>query len=268
MNPLIRWAGSKRALLPTLRKYWPRNARYIEPFCGSGCLFFDLEPSKAVLGDINKDLINTYRALRHDAGRVLECLLRFRKTKETYYKLRRVRPDDLSDCEAAARFLFLNRFSFNGIYRTNLKGEFNVPYGPPKDGARTKFDPDTFIAASRLLQNTVLIEGDFEQTISNAERGDFIYLDPPYAVSNRRIFAEYHPESFGVKDLSRLGSLLADLDQRGVKFLVSYADSKEGRELLKKWNPKRIQARRNVAGFVGDRRIAYEVLASNMEPIQ
>src|SRR5450631_4398975 len=108
MNPVIRWAGSKRQLLPTLRQIWSdRTSRYVEPFCGSSCFFFDVEPASAVLGDINSELISTYRALRHDATRVAECLLRWPISKKTYLSLRAIEPESLSNTEAAARFLYL-----------------------------------------------------------------------------------------------------------------------------------------------------------------
>lgn len=264
MKSPIRWAGSKKALLPTLRKF--RNvaqARYIEPFCGSACFFFDLEPREGVLGDINVELISAYRAIRADPSRVIECLRRFRVRESTYYKLRSVDPFTLSETELAARFLFLNRLCFNGIYRTNLAGRFNVPYSHPKRPVR--FDDQAIFEAASLLRRVTLVQGDFESVLAEASPGDFVYLDPPYAVSRRRIFSEYHPESFAEKDLRRLASVLQELDRNGVRFVISYADSAEGRKLVSGWPSRRVRTRRNVAGFAGDRRVAYEVLASNAE---
>ena len=267
MNPIIRWAGSKKALLPTLRQYWGDHKRYIEPFCGSGCLFFSIEPQGGVLGDINADLMGTYEALRDDPTRVAEYLLKLPANKEIYYKLRAQNPLRLSEVGRAARFLFLNRLCFNGIYRTNLDGQFNVPYGPQKKKSRkVKFDPDFLMKASDLLRRVSLVRGDFEKTLSHAEEGDFVYMDPPYAVSGRRIFSEYHPESFSVTDLRRLREMLKELDQKGAHFIISYADSTEGRALVDGWHTRRIRTRRNVAGFAGHRRSAYEILASNLEP--
>jgi DNA adenine methylase len=222
-----------------------------------------VEPASAVLGDINCELISTYRTLRRDATRVVECLLRLPITKKTYLYLRSLDPQSLSDAESAARFLFLNRLCFNGIYRTNLKGQFNVPYTAPK--AKVRFDPDSLIEASNLLRRATLVGGDFEETLAEVKSGDLVYLDPPYAIKRRRIFAEYHPDSFSTQDLARLRASLLDLDRRDVHFVVSYADSAEGRALVKGWHSRRIRARRNVAGFTGHRRAAYEVLASNRE---
>lgn len=264
MKTPLRWAGSKKALLPTLRKYWDDGwKRYVEPFCGSACFFFDVEPQEALLGDINAELIGAYRAIRTDPGRVVEALKRLRPNEATYYRVRAIDPFTLSHVELAARFLFLNRYCFNGIYRTNLNGKFNVPYSHPKKPVKVEIE--AILNAASLLRGASLMEGDFELVLNEVERDDFVYLDPPYAVASRRVFAEYHPNGFSEKDLKRLEQALIEIDRRGAKFVLSYADSAEGRRLAKNWNWKRIRARRNVAGFAGDRRSAYEVLASNME---
>jgi DNA adenine methylase len=264
MKTPIRWAGSKAAMLPVLRSCWGRGgSRYIEPFCGSACLFFDIEPREAILSDINAELIDAYRAIRAETSKVIECLKRFRVSESTYYKVRKVDPFSLSIVELAARFLFLNRLCFNGIYRTNLRGQFNVPYAHPKNAV--SFDEDSIWEAANLLSRATLIRADFEEVLGEARKGDFVYLDPPYAVRRRRVFSEYHPDSFSEDDVQRLKEVLRSLDQRGIHFVVSYADSKEGREIASAWYSKRVRTRRNVAGFAGDRRVAYEVMASNVE---
>jgi DNA adenine methylase len=261
MKTPIRWAGSKKALLSELREHWSaKSSRYVEPFCGSACLFFDIEPDKAILGDINGELITAYKAIRRNPRRVSRILRRIPKTKASYYAKRAISPQSLSDEHVAARFIFLNRFCFNGIYRTNLNGEFNVPYARPKE--RVIFRIETIKKMSTLLKRTVLLNADFEEVLKKVKRGDFVYLDPPYAVANRRIFSEYHPDTFSKRDLKRLKHALRKLDRRGAHFVVSYADSSEGRSLLSRWNPKRIRTRRNIAGFAGHRRIAYELIAS------
>lgn len=264
MKSFVRWAGSKKALLPELKTFWSDDyARYIEPFCGSACLFFELEPKSAILGDINSEIITTYHALRFEPSKVAECLVRYRKSKATYYAVRRQSPATLSEVEVAARFLFLNRLCFNGIYRTNRKGEFNVPYAKPKHPV--VFDIDALMEASTLLRRVELINADFENILDEASPDDFVYMDPPYAVASRRVFSEYHPDSFSKHDLARFSAALARLDKRGVRFVVSYADSAEGRQLSSPWNHRRVRTRRNVAGFAGDRRHAFELLASNLE---
>lgn len=264
MKTPIRWAGSKKSLLPELRKYWNDDtSRYVEPFCGSACLFFDLEPNKAVLGDINGELITTYKAIKRNPGRVTRILQRIPKTKRSYYTNRSTSPKFLSAEHVAARFIYLNRFCFNGIYRTNLRGEFNIPYAKPKE--RVRFNLATIKSMSRLLKRAALLNADFAKVLEKVKRGDFVYLDPPYAVESRRIFSEYHPDTFSKKDLGRLKRALTALDRKGAHFVVSYADSSEGRSLLRRWKPRRVQTRRNIAGFAGHRRLAYELIASNRE---
>ncbi len=148
--PFLRWAGSKRKLLPVLREYWnPSYSRYVEPFAGSACLFFHLQPSKALLGDINRDLMFTYRQVRRDLPAVLSALRKFKGNKKEYLRLRAISPTELEDAERAARFIFLNRYCFNGIYRTNLQGSFNVPYG----GLRAGYIPpdEDFISCSNFF---------------------------------------------------------------------------------------------------------------------
>ena len=175
MKSFLRWAGSKRLLVNHLRVYWPGgDTRYVEPFCGSACLFFDVQPSRAVLGDLNEELICALRAVQGAPHVLLESYRRLRAGKDSYYKLRRTTPLSLADADRAARFLFLNRTCFNGIYRTNLKGEFNVPYGPPKSG-RT-IDESVVISASHALTGAIMVHGDFEKTLDHVQSGDFVYL--------------------------------------------------------------------------------------------
>lgn len=263
MRSFIRWAGSKQQLLPTLRRHWlGGNRRYIEPFCGSACLYFELEPEEAVLGDINSDLIRALRAVQCDVQLVLECFRRLPTGKKAYYRVRATDPDSLTENEAAARFLYLNLYCFNGLYRTNLKGRFNVPYGRTRDGK--SIDEDRLLKASQVLQTATLVNSDFEKTISWARPGDFVYLDPPYVVRKRRVFSEYGPGSLSHDDLDRLASCLRRLDRKGVFFLITYAESNEARRLLAPWKLSRVSARRNIAGFTGARRRAYELLASNI----
>lgn len=267
MRSFIRWAGSKRLSLPTLKPYCHRiTGRYIEPFAGSACLFFDLEPKSAILGDLNRELITAMRAIRRDVYLVLECLRRLPKGKAAYYRIRQCDPYELTEPELAARFLYINKHCFNGLYRTNRQGKFNVPYGPPKSKERNSaIDEDLVVSASRLLQRTSLNWGDFESTLAHAEPGDFVYLDPPYATNESRVFSEYLPDTFSREDLPRLKRSLKRLHDSGVAFLISYGDTSEARELLGEWNPKRVATRRNIAGFAGHRKIAYELVATNLQ---
>ena len=263
MRSFLRWAGSKKQLLPILGEYWSCHyTRYIEPFAGSSCLFFHVEPVSAILGDLNGELISTLRAIRLDVGRVIECLRRIPRNKKNYYRVRRADPSSLGIYGAAARFLYLNSLCFNGLYRTNGAGYFNVPYCPP--GHKTVPEP-LLIQASALLNRATLLVSDFEETMTMAGAGDFVYLDPPYALSGRRIFSEYGPRLFQTCDLDRLQTALDGLNARGAKFVVSYADCLEGRKALDQWKLRRVKTRRNIAGFTGDRKSSYELLATNLE---
>jgi DNA adenine methylase len=233
----------------------------VEPFAGSAALFFAVKPSAALLADLNEDLITTYKALKRDPLRVLECFARLPRGRAAYYRIRNSLNRDSSDAEIAAHFLYLNRYCFNGLYRTNLQGCFNVPYGPPK---RPLIGFTSHVLeAARRLRTATLKSQDFEATLREAGPGDFVYIDPPYAVDDRRVFREYVAGSFTRADLERLSSSLRALDASGAVFLVSYAASREGRSLARDWFSKVIVTRRHVAGFAGDRRRAREYLITN-----
>jgi DNA adenine methylase len=261
MQPLLRWAGSKRQLVPTLSQFFDpkRHKRYVEPFAGSACLFFSLKPRKAILGDINGELIRTYRDVKYRCEDVTSRLRRFRKSKKEF--LRRRKPNRRSSTRAhrAARFIYLNRCCFNGIYRTNSRGEFNVPYGGEASGGI----PTDLRKHCRAMRSVVLVTGDFEKVLSRVKPGDFVYLDPPFSVSSRRIFREYDASQFDFGSIWRLRICLEELAAMKIKFLVSYALCREARFLAKGFKTRIVRVRRNVAGFAKHRRYARELLIFN-----
>ena len=165
--------------------------------------------------------------------------------------------------KAAARFIFLNRNCFNGLYRTNLKGLFNVPYAPTGTGKVPS--EEALLACSDALRNAKILHGDFEATIAQVRQGDFVYLDPPFAVHNRRVFREYHPNAFSTADIPRLTRLLSFIDKSKAHFLASYADCSQAREAFARWNVNRVRAKRNIAGFSKSRRYAYELIVTNIK---
>src|SRR5216683_17251 len=180
-QPLLRWAGSKRQIVPTLAQYWNDDfKRYVEPFAGSACLFFHLAPRTALLGDINSELLSTYRHVRIRHQEVSKLLRKMRKSEREYYRVRSLQPDLLSSAKRAARFIYLNRYCFNGLYRTNANGGFNVPYGGRGSGSLPS--PEALQRASRLLKRATLINGDFEKVLDRVKPGDFVYMDPPFSV--------------------------------------------------------------------------------------
>jgi DNA adenine methylase len=223
-----------------------------------------MAPRSAVLGDINHELITTMRELQRDPLLVLECIRRLPIGKSHYYRIRATLTSAYSPAEQAARFIYLNRYCFNGLYRTNRQGEFNVPYAHPKSRSRSGIDEETMIAAAKILRRATLVNSDFEVTLGYAQPGDFVYLDPPYVVAKRRIFADYGSNSFQASDLARLEKALVQLNTQDVKFVITYADSSEARELLRRWQTKRVWTKRNISGFVAHRRGAYELLATNV----
>jgi DNA adenine methylase len=258
----LRWAGSKRRLVPILRTYWKSDyTRYLEPFAGSACLFFSLNPPKAVLGDVNADLISTYMEVKYRTDALIRKLSALQRSKQQYKKLRSAVPANLARTARAARFIYLNRFCFNGLYRTNLKGEFNVPYGGKKSGNVPS--AKVFKLCSKRLKKTRLISGDFERVLQQARKGDFVYMDPPFAVRSRRLFSEYHPDTFCGEDIARLRMWMEKLDKKGISFLVSYAESAEARVLAAGFACRRVSVKRNIAGFAGDRSNSVEILISN-----
>jgi DNA adenine methylase len=257
----LRWAGSKRKQLSRLASFWsPDHERYVEPFAGSACLFFELAPQAAVLGDSNQDLIEVYRVVRDEPERLYQRLCRIRRDPVTYLRWRYLKPGSLDRETRALRFLYLNRNCFNGIYRTNLAGDFNVPMGTRLG---EYFSKDDLVRCSKLLRKATLVAGDFIKTVERVKAGDFVYLDPPYAVTSRRIFREYGKKTFDTADIPRFSESLGAIVRQDADFLVSYADCAEARALALRWYSARLPIKRHIAGFAGDRKKAYEWLISN-----
>ena len=262
--PFLRWAGSKRRLLPKLSKYWTgESGRYVEPFVGSAALFFAIRPKTALLSDINPELIETFILIRDEVSAVANHLERIPHGRESYYRLRAKDPSKLRPIDRAARLIFLNRFCFNGLYRTNAAGAFNVPFAPTKTGDLPSCQK--LKACSALLANVDIRRGDFQEILlRTVKANDFVYLDPPYAVQNRRIFRQYGPDTFGITDLERLRDLLEEIDVRRASFVLSYAWCREAVTLFGKWPTRRVYTQRNIAGFVHHRRRAAELIVSNI----
>ncbi len=265
-QPFLRWAGSKKKALPILREYFTSEySTYYEPFAGSARLFFDLPFKKAVLSDVNKDLINLYKQIKKDPHEIYDRLVNISISSKKYYEIRKLQNDksQTDKVDKAVRFLYLNKFCFNGLYRTNSNGDFNVPYSNVIKG--THVQRDFLLSASKKLKNVKLIQGDFEKIIKERPiKNDIVYLDPPYAVNNRNIFNQYGPNSFGYNDLLRLQKILNEMDKKGVKFVLSYAYCKEALDIFKSWDKRKIFLQRNIAGFTDHRRKAAELIFTNI----
>lgn len=261
LSPILRWAGSKRQVLPTLVANTPNQyGAYIEPFAGSACLFFALQPERAVIGDFNADLIVTYQVIAEAPSAVAKALSRMPKDQDFYYELRARDITRLSRVAQAARFVYLNRFSFNGVYRTNRKGQFNVPRGTKTGALPTT---ESLVAAAKALGSATIVCGDFEKTVDHARRGDFVYMDPPYRQDESRMRGEYGYGAFSSCDLDRLADVLVTLDRRGVKFLLSYKYRRDFHKSMQRWCLLTQLVQRHVGGFADRRSKVRELLVSN-----
>jgi DNA adenine methylase len=245
-----------------LSSYWSNQYnRYVEPFAGSACLFFRLRPKQAILGDLNAELIATYREVKHRLPAVISALRKLKKSRIEYLKLRATEPLSLTPSARAARFIYLNRFCFNGLYRTNRSGQFNVPYGGDKSG---NIPSESFLKnCSRFLKNAALFAGDFEKILKKVRSGDFVYMDPPFSVNARRVFNEYDAAIFGLEDLQRLRRWMEILAEMNIKFLVSYAECDEADFLRKGFHTEVVTVKRHIAGFTESRLYSNELLISN-----
>jgi DNA adenine methylase len=189
---------------------------------GSAALFFSAKPARAILSDLNQELVSTFLTVRRAPHAVAAVLATHSNSRREYYRVRSQPVERLSSVERAARFIYLNRFCFNGLYRTNTQGKFNVPYGRPKNDNRPT--DSALTECAQLLRRATVCAGDFQEIVAtNVRSGDLVYLDPPYAVTKRRIFKEYSEKSFDAADLERLDALVHLVDSRGATFVLSYA---------------------------------------------
>ncbi|MBR0565767.1 Dam family site-specific DNA-(adenine-N6)-methyltransferase [Azoarcus sp. L1K30] len=261
VKPVLRWAGSKRQILPKLTSLSPHiTGRYIEPFCGSACLFLALNPSRALLGDVNPHLVSAYRTLRARPETVASVLGGWTASKETYLHLRAL-PPGMDDTFDAAKFLYLNRYCFNGVYRENRQGQFNVPFGGYRTG--TLPSVEHLRQFSARLQNAELYCGDFSHAVQEATAGDFIYLDPPYYYGSVRNRGEYGWNAFSDTDVERLIELVRSAHERGVRILISYNQAHSLRKALPGWLLTYALVRRSVAGFSKGRKSVREYQLRN-----
>ena len=224
-RPFLKWAGGKRQLLPVLLQSIPEHFEaYHEPFLGGGALFFALmrknKIKKAFLSDINCELIETYQAIRDIPDEVLALLRDYPYSKDFFYTLRSRDRNSLSLAERAARMIYLNKTCYNGLYRVNKKGQFNVPFGRYKNPKY--YDPENILAVSQSLQGVWLECASFEIVLQNASPGDFVYFDPPYIPkSPTSSFTSYTSTEFSLREHEQLRDVCLELNQRNVKVLLS-----------------------------------------------
>ena len=231
-KPFVKWVGGKRQLLTQFRlrnlyppeKFNPKTGRYFEPFVGGGAVFFDLLPEKAFLSDLNNELVVTYNILKNDVENLVKSLKKHKLDKEYFLKIRAQNPKNLSDLNMASRFIFLNRTCFNGMYRVNSSGGFNVPFG--KYNNPLICDEINLRKVSKALKNVEIKRQDYKEVLKKAKRGDFIYFDPPYYPTNKTSsFTSYTSEAFLDKEQIELRDTFEKLHKKGCFVMLSNSDT-------------------------------------------
>jgi DNA adenine methylase len=273
-KPIVKWAGGKSRLLGELLDRVPRRLKtYAEPFAGGAALFFALAAEKArgarsferaVLADRNEELVACYRAVRDELEAVVTALAGFRHDRDLFYEVRAQETAGMSDVDRAARFIFLNRTCFNGLWRVNAGGRFNVPFGKYKNPRI--LDADALAAASRALVGVEILSSDFAAVTGGLGRGDFAYLDPPYVpLSRTSSFTAYAKDGFGAGDQDRLARELRAMKRRGAKAMLSNADTPVTRELYGGLACHVIKAPRSISCDGGGRGDAGELVVTTWD---
>lgn len=271
-KPFVKWAGGKRQIIDKLKRYVPDEFdTYYEPFIGGGALLFELSPRRAVINDSNEELMNVYSVLCDEEKfkKMCSVLNHYEKEhcEEFYYDIRNKDRNKnaykrLSDYTRAARTIYLNKACFNGLYRVNSKNEFNVPFGKKK--RVNTYDGGNLITVSNYLtmNDVEILSVDFEQSVKNAKKGDFIYFDPPYD-SETSTFNSYTEDGFGKDEQIRLAKVFKELDSRGCYVMLSNHNTSLINDLYKNFNIHVIEAKRNINSNGKKRGKVKEVIITN-----
>ena len=273
--PVVKWVGGKRQIIDEVAKYVPKRfGTYYEPFVGGGAVLFELQPPRAVVGDINAELINLYEVIRDEPDALVEDLKRHRNSEAYFYEVREKDRDKalyatLTPIQRASRLLFLNKTCYNGLFRVNRAGEFNAPFGYYKNP--NIVNEVTIRAASSYFRkaNVSFVCLDFATALQSATKGDFVYLDPPYdPVSDTSSFTGYDKGGFDQEEQRRLKAICDALDARGTKFLLSNSSTVFIRELYAEYRIEIVQAKRAINSKADRRGEVEEVLVMNYGPGQ
>ncbi len=264
VKPFVKWAGGKRKLVKKFSHLVPNSYEtYFEPFVGGGAVFFYLNPKKATLNDLNDELINVYRVIKNkpdDLMKELDKLQPNVNSKDFYYELRSTEVKNRA--KKAARTIYLNKTGFNGMYRVNSKGKFNIPFGDMKNVKL--YSEENILSCSEYLQRADLISGDYSKLIEKIGCEDFVYLDPPYVpISDTAHFTSYTKDKFGVKEQEKLAEFCKKIDEKGGYFLLSNSDTAFCRDLYSNYNITTIKASRSIAAKGASRKAVSEVIVSN-----
>ncbi len=262
-KPFLKWVGGKTQILLELRKRYPAEFNcYYEPFLGGGAVFFDIQPSKAIISDANKELTNCYKVIKNDVEKLIRSLGKHVYDKDYYYTVRDQDPMSLDPVKRAARTIFLNRSGFNGLYRVNSKGKFNVPFGRYKNPRIC--DPDNLRGCARALSHVKIKSTPFESVLKEAKRGDFVYFDPPYIpVSDTSYFTAYQKHGFGMNNQEKLADVFEQLANRGVHVVLSNSDVTWIHKRYRDFRIRVIQANRLVNSNAGRRGPVGEVVVTS-----
>jgi DNA adenine methylase len=273
MKPLLRWAGGKGSLLNDIKNYMPADISKIsfhEPFVGGGALFFDIEPKKGTINDINKRLINFYKVVKKSPDKLIAKANEYQKyvqDKEMYYVLREEFNDDknINNITSAALFLYFNRAGYNGLYRVNSKNQFNVPIG--RHSNPTIVNISKIKQANKVLKNIKIHSKDFKYISNEAKEGDFCYFDPPYYQPKINTkFTDYSKDGFSLKDHERLKNICITLNEKGVYFILSNSNAKKIIDMYSDvtFKIEKVTNRWMISCNSATRKIVEEILVNNI----
>lgn len=268
--PIVKWVGGKRQLLDEIKPLLPKRiTNYCEPFMGGGAVLFSIQPKKAMVNDLNGDLITLYEVVRDDVETLIELLKKHENTEEHFYSIRDWDRDkeaykNMSKVEKASRILYLNKTCYNGLFRVNSSGEFNAPFGHYKNP--NIVNEPVLRAVSKYFNESEIefYNEDFEETLKKVKKGGFVYLDPPYdPVSDTANFTGYNKGGFDRNEQVRLKNCCDDLNKRGVKFMLSNSATDFIKELYKDYNIHIVKAKRAINSDATKRGEIEEVLITN-----
>lgn len=267
LKPFLKWAGGKRQIVDILADNMPESWNiYIEPFIGGGALFFAVIPDKAIISDINPELINVYKVIKNNVNDLIEDLSKHENSSEYYYNIRdNVYLSNMNEVERASRFIYLNKTCYNGLYRENSSGKFNVPYGKYKNA--NIFDRDNLIKISEYFndKDIQILCSDFEDVCRLAKEGDFVFLDPPY-YSDGEIskFVAYNKKVFDENDHIRLKKTIDNLTKKNVYVMHTNSNTDFILDLYKEYNIIKVKTNRMINSDSKNRiKKEYEVLVKN-----
>lgn len=263
IRPLVKWAGGKSGLLQQFLPLFPKRVNcLLEPFVGGGAVFFHLRPSKAVVADKNEELINFYRVVRDQPEQLLADLEKHTNSSDYYYQIRSLDPACLNKIQRASRFLYLNKFGYNGLWRVNSRGLHNVPYGRYQN--KKMVDEKNLFRASAALRGAEIKCGDFTPILEEAGPGTFVYLDPPYhPLSGTAKFTSYTAQPFGVEEQRRLEKAFRSLNHRGCMVMLSNSDTPFIRDLYSDFCIQTVTARRAINCRAEGRGLVTELVIRN-----